>query len=328
MKHPLLRPLLIVLALAGLPGFAAAKSFDTEVKKFIDQMVAEHDFDREYLDELFAKVETRDRVLELISRPAEKAKPWHEYRDIFLQPERITAGVQFWKENEQLIGDVATHWGVAPEIVVAILGVETYYGRLTGGFPVLDTLATLAFEYPPRSKFFRSELEQFLLLTREENVDPSGAIGSYAGAMGAPQFISSSYRRYAVDTNEDGRRDLWSDWNDIVGSVANYFSEHGWKEGEPVVARVNIISRSGALLAEKNSLKLAHSVESLREHGVEFSKLPPCNEKLAIFSLDARDGKEYWVGFKNFYVITRYNHSPLYAMAVYDLSREIRQRIQ
>ena len=170
-----------------------------------------------------------------MSRPAERVVPWFEYRNIFMTEERIAAGVRFWTEHAATLEQVAERYGVAPEMIVAIVGIETYFGTRMGKYRVLDALATLAFAYPPRAAFFASELESFLLLTREEQVDPTAALGSYAGAMGAGQFIPSSYRAYAVDADADGKRDLWTDWDDVFGSVANYFAKHGWRTGEPVM---------------------------------------------------------------------------------------------
>ena len=192
-----------------------------DVESFIDTMVSQHDYDRETLLDILGEAEKQQSVLDAISRPAEKTLNWSEYRQIFLTPERIDAGAQFWRDNRQALEEIAQRTGVPVEMLVGIIGVETYYGRITGGYRVLDALATLAFYYPPRSKFFRKELEQFLLLVREEGMDAADAVGSYAGAMGRPQFMPSSYRAYAVDSTGDGKRDIWNDWKDVAGSIAN-----------------------------------------------------------------------------------------------------------
>ena len=221
--------LALSFAAAGQQADAAARG------AFIDRMVERHGFDRAELTALVDAAVIEQSILDAMARPAERVVPWFEYRNIFLTEERIAAGVRFWTEHAAALEEVAERYGVAPEMIVSIVGIETYFGTRMGRYRVLDALATLAFAYPPRASFFASELESFLLLTREEEVDPTAALGSYAGAMGAGQFIPSSYRAYAVDADADGRRDLWSNWNDVFGSVANYFSKHGWRTGEPVM---------------------------------------------------------------------------------------------
>lgn len=306
-------------ATAERPGFAA----HPEVETFIGEMVQRHDMDRGELTELFAEAQLREDILRAISRPAE-AKPWHEYRPIFLTQSRIDGGVAFWKEHEDILARVEKAFGVDAQVIVAIIGVETRYGGNTGSYRVIDALSTLAFEYPPRAKFFRSELEHFLLLTREERVDRREARGSYAGAMGHGQFISSSYRHYAVDFDGDGRRDLWNSREDIIASVANYLSVHGWQLGAPVAEQVQPSSTPAAELTGAG-IKPSLPVADLRAAGIPSRQAPGDDTLAALVSLEQRDGPEYWLGFNNFYVITRYNRSPLYAMAVYQLSEEIRK---
>jgi membrane-bound lytic murein transglycosylase B len=307
---------------------AAVANYDREAVEaarasFIERMVAQHDFERDALTELLAQAEIDTRVLAAISRPAERVVPWHEYRLIFLTNERIRGGVEFWQAREAQIAAASREYGVDPEVLVAILGVETYFGRIMGNYRVLDSLATLAFAYPPRSPFFTSELENFLLLGREESVDVLSAMGSYAGAMGAGQFIPSSYRAYAVDGSGNGRRDLWSDWDDILGSVANYFKVHGWRAGEPVVAQATRSPRA-ADHRPSNRLELDQTVASLSELGYVFASDLPGNARAAVWSFDGGNNEtQYWVGYQNFYVITRYNRSPMYALAVYQLSQAI-----
>jgi len=293
-------------------------------REFVDRMVQEHGFDRSALTSVFDAAEIDQRILDAISRPAERVVPWHEYRNIFLTEERIAAGVQFWLDNAGAIERIAAEYGVAPEMIVGIIGVETFFGRIMGRYRVIDSLATLAFAYPPRSRFFSSELEHFLLLTREEGVDVFEPMGSYAGAMGAGQFIPSSYRAYAVDANGDGRRDIWTDWEDVIGSVANYFKEHGWRAGQPVAdAATRPSSWSGPEPA--NRLELNATVGSLSELGYEFEPRLPSAAPAAVFSFEAEGGgSEYWVGYHNFHVITRYNRSPKYALAAHQLSQAIR----
>jgi membrane-bound lytic murein transglycosylase B len=215
---------------------------------------------------------------------------------------------------------------VPPEILAAILGVETYYGRLTGSYRVLDALATLAFDYPPRSKFFMDELAQYLLLSRELHLDPLSLKGSYAGAMGAPQFMPSNYRRYAVDADADGRIDLWSNWSDVCASVGNYLKEHGWNPGEPVLSEATVDPVKAADL-DGRTLALDDTVASLKAKGVDFDTSLPADAPALLIAADEPDGVHWRVGYNNFYAITRYNHSALYAMAVYELAAAVKQQV-
>jgi membrane-bound lytic murein transglycosylase B len=271
--------------------------------------------------DLLGQARFRSDIIEAMRRPAE-AKPWYKYRPIFVTMARTRAGVQFWRSNEALLERAEREYGVAPEIIVAIIGVETRYGGYTGKHRVLDALSTLAFGYPKRAPFFRKQLEEFLLLTREEEVDPLKAKGSYAGAMGMPQFIPSSYREYAVDFDADGKRDLWNSTADAIGSVANYFRRHGWRDGEQVTLKARVRQRPDDALAEAG-LKPSLPMQRLAGMGVEVKDSPPGDTLVSLVRLENRNGEEYWLGLQNFYVITRYNHSALYAMAVYQLSREI-----
>ncbi len=301
----------------------------SEVKGFIEEFARQHQHPQSSLETLFENVVKQTQVLDKIQRPVEKKINWQRYRSIFITPQRISEGLQFWMRNEQALAAAQRRFGVPPEIIVAIIGVETFYGRYMGKYPVLDTLVTLAFDYPPRQGFFRSELEHFLLLVQEEQLDPLAIKGSYAGAMGIGQFISSSYRRYAVDFDEDGIRDLWGSNEDAIGSVANYFKRHGWRPDQPVTAPVAIQGdRYTALLGR--GLKPVTLVSNLSQYDVEINtedySLP--QEKVTLLELKNDHSAEYWVGFNNFYVITRYNHSHVYAMAVYQLSQQLKQGIQ
>ena len=315
----------ILPALILLFSCQPASAIDTDrpnVKSFIDKMVEEHSYDRAKLESVLAEAESKESILEAIARPAERTLEWHEYRDIFLKSERIEAGAAFWKENESELQRISDSTGVSIEILVGIIGVETYFGRITGNYRVLDALSTLAFDYPPRSKFFTSELEHFLLLVREEGMEAADATGSYAGAMGRPQFMPSSYRAYAVDSTEDGKRDIWTNWSDVIGSVANYFVRHGWVADKPVVASATLGAQwSGE--TPKNQLKADETVTSLSHQGVLFSTELPGDEKSQLITLVGDDGDEYWVGFHNFFVITRYNRSVMYALAVHQLGQAI-----
>lgn len=291
----------------------------SDVQQFIDEMVEKHGFDREDLMSKFSSAQKLDGVLEAIAKPAEKVLTWREYRPIFVTSKRIRRGNKFIKQHQQALQRAEEEYGVPAEIITAIIGVETYYGRLSGKTQVFDSLVTLGFDYPPRSSFFLSELEQYLLLTREENVDVKAIRGSYAGAMGMPQFISSSYRRYAVDFDGDGKRDLWNNTEDVIGSVANYFKIHGWKSGAPVVVPARV---DGEIEKTRNKLKPHTSIADLASKGVFPKDAVDEDVNATVITLEGKRGTEYWLGLDNFYVITRYNHSAMYAMAVYQLSQK------
>lgn len=292
------------------------------VRQFVDTMVSKHSYDRAYLISVLGSAEVKPAILEAISKPAEKTLSWAQYRRIFLTRERIDAGAVFWKEHEDDLRRISSETGVPSDILVAIIGVETYFGRITGKHRVLDALTTLAFDYPPRSAFFLRELEEFLLLVREEQMAPTDATGSYAGAMGAPQFMPSSFRAYAVDANADGKRDIWSDWQDVIGSVANYFVAHKWISGRPVAVSASLAAEwQGPVPA--NTLSANETVASLKAMGVQFATDLAGDQKGQLLTFDGDDGDEHWVGFHNFFVITRYNHSPMYALSVYQLGQEI-----
>ena len=315
------------LALTVAGNAAAIDTTRPEIGKFIEEMVAQHGFDRERLTAILASAESQPRIIESISKPAERTLTWGQYRNIFMTPERVTAGAEFWREHRDALMKISDDTGVAPEILVGIIGVETYFGRITGNYRVLDALVTLSFDYPPRSRFFRRELEQFLLLTDEEQMDPAEATGSYAGAMGAPQFMPSSYRAYAVDASHDGKRDIWSDWQDVIGSVANYFLRHGWERGGDIVSRATLAdSWHGS--APDNSLETTATVDSLSSDGVLFATDLAGNAPSSLLKLDGSEGDEYWVGFHNFFVITRYNRSVMYALAVVQLGRDVAAEVE
>lgn len=307
----------VVLAKQNITDF----SQNEDVQAFIEEVSQKHGFKKDELKKLFAKVEFKQKIIDAITRPAE-SKPWYEYRPIFVTETRITEGVKFWNEHQDELERAHQEYGVPPEIIVAIIGVETRYGRHKGGHRVMDSLSTLAFGYPKRAKFFRQELEQYLLLAREENLDPLSINGSYAGAMGKAQFISSSYRNYAVDFDGDGKRDLWNNTSDAIGSVANYFKRHKWQPDGPITTPAIVGSNHIKVLVEKG-IKPHSTVAELRKRGVTPKTKVDPNEMGALIELQNRAGREYWLGLNNFYVITRYNHSPLYAMAVYQLGQAI-----
>jgi membrane-bound lytic murein transglycosylase B len=294
-----------------------------EVQAFINEMVEQHGFDRTYLENKFTEAKKIDSILESIAKPAEKKLTWKQYRPIFVTNKRSNKGKAFMKEHGVILERAEKEYGVPVEIITAIIGVETYYGKHTGKYTVFDSLTTLGFDYPPRSKFFKSELKEFLLLSKEEDISVEDMTGSYAGAMGMPQFISSSYRRYAVDFDGDGKRDLWNSMPDVIGSVANYFSEHGWEKGKTIVHSARV--EDASIVKEENELKPYVSIAELQEQGVHINQDQGLdkNAQVTLLKFAGKKGDEYWVGLNNFYVITRYNHSSLYAMAVQQLSEKI-----
>lgn len=324
--HRRLRSLAVLLAVSLL-GCAHAETNSADAKafqSFAQQMAALHGFDATAIEHLLAQSQRQQDILDAISTPAE-ALPWYRYRKIFLQEPRIRQGLVFWKQNTAALERASQQYGVPSQIIVAIIGVETRYGSNRGHHRVIDSLRTLAFDYPPRSQFFRSELEQYLLLSREEGFDPLQPEGSYAGAMGIPQFISSSYRKYAVDFNHDGRRDLWDQPVDAIGSVANFFRQHGWEQGEPIVVPARVTGDAWRGRTDPK-LQADSSIGELRKLGVTAERALPPTQPVGLVTLQAKEGPQYWLGLPNFYVITRYNHSALYAMAVYQLSQALLQR--
>lgn len=310
------------IVLYGFYGLAAANyEKRPEVIAYVDELVAEHGFERAALLSLFADVEKKQAILDAISRPAEKVKPWHEYREIFVTPARIEQGIEFWREHTDVLARAEAEFGVPAYIIVSIIGVETRYGRNTGSYRVVDALSTLGFDYPPRATFFRKELTQFLLLAREEGRDPLTLTGSYAGAMGYGQFIPSSYRAYAIDFDGDGKRDIWRNSADAIGSVANYFKRHGWRTDGPVVVAADPLDTRVDAIAN-DALALNHTVGKIRGMGVSMPAYGD-DEPAMLIKLDGARGPEYWVGLQNFYVITRYNRSSMYALAVHQLGEAI-----
>jgi len=328
-----LRAIPVVIALfaacVGLPGQAQGVGFDLtrpEIRAFIDEASKRDKLDRAGVQKILAKAEPQPKIIELMTRPAEKVSPWWEYRARFMTEQRIAEGAQFWRQHREVLERISLERGVAPEYIVAIIGVETFYGRITGRFRVLDALMTLAFDYPPRQDFFRSELENFLLLAKEEEVDPLKALGSYAGAMGAPQFMPSSYRNFAVDGGADGKRNLFKDWDDVFASIANYFREHGWQTGAPVLAET-ILDPDPVFQIDPRNLDLNETIGSLTNKGVRASVAMPADTKAVLISAEQQDGPAYRIGFNNFYVITRYNRSVRYGMAVHDLAQAVSARV-
>lgn len=297
----------------------------SDVQQFIAEVAQRRGIPASDIEKLIAQGRHQPRIIEIMTRPAEGVLRWYEYSEKLVTAERMDAGARFWNENRATLEQVQQRTGVDAAYIVAIIGIETSYGRNKGSWRVLDALLTLGFDYPPRAKFFKSELEQFVLLTREEKLDPTAVLGSYAGAMGGPQFMPSSYRNYALDGDGDGRRDLFDNWNDVIASVANYFAVHGWQRGAPVLTEASAPADLAATLDRRN-LDLKDTVGTLRMRNVvvdgKFDDATP----VILLPAELRDRPNVRVGFRNFYVITRYNRSILYAMAVNDLATAIRQQ--
>lgn len=315
----------IALALTACGAGAATATLKPEVESFIDEMAVKHGFERRSLQALFRDAQPRPAVIRAISTPG-TARPWHEFRALYIEERRIAGGVEFWRRNASVLARAAREFGVPEEIIVATIGVETVYGRNTGRFKVLEALAMLAFDYPPRAALFRAELEEFLLLARETGFDARGMRGSYAGAMGIPQFLPSSYRKYAVDFDRDGRADLWNSAADAIGSVANYYRTFGWQGGAPVIVPARAEGEGiEAVLAQ--GIKPHSTIAELKTRGVEPLSTADESALVTLVRVEGDNGPEYWLGLQNFYVITRYNRSVNYALAVYGLARELRARM-
>ncbi|MEQ3762234.1 MAG: lytic murein transglycosylase B [Alcanivorax sp.] len=303
------------LAVAGYDTHPRVDEFTAEVQKDYGIPAAE-------VKQWLTQAEKMDSVLEAIQRPAEGTMNWARYQDIFLTEKRTNAGKNFLENQAEVLQAAEDKYGVPKEIITAIIGVETYYGTRQGSYRVLDSLSTLAFDYPKRPLFWR-ELKAMFALARDEGVDPGTIKGSYAGAMGYGQFIPTSYLAYAVDGDGDGKRDLWGNPIDAIHSVANYFKVHGWKTGEPVTQRVKVSGDSYEPLVNV-SRKPQHVVSDLTKAGVTLT-YPVAGDKPAnLIKLEGKQGDEFWLGEYNFYVITQYNHSKLYAMAVYQLSESLK----
>ena len=317
---------LLAMVLAFAPPAALAQNYAAreEVRRFITDMVEQHGFSLGELVTLFSKVRHQSGVIRAIAAPAESAqRSWQAYRSRFLNPARIEAGAQFHQRYAQALERASKLYGVPEEIIVAIIGVETVYGRNVGGYRVIDALATLAFDYPPRAEYFRGELEQFLLHARQESVDVLGLKGSYAGAIGIPQFMPGSYRRYAVDFDGDGKRDLSGSAADALGSVANFLKEHGWQRAQPIAFTARVLGeRFRTLLA--SGIKPVYRGADLASFEVSAEEKFDPELGVALIALETPgQAPEYWIGLENFYVLTRYNRSSFYAIAVLELAREI-----
>ena len=317
---------LLISCLWGALSCAADNYADhPAARALVDELVREQGFDREQLMQVFAQARRQEKILDAIARPAEKTKPWYEYREIFLNRKREEQGLEFYTRHRDTLLRAERETGVAAEIIVAIIGVETYYGRVAGSYRVIDALSTLAFDYPRRSAFFTEELKSYLLLTRDQGFDPLQLKGSYAGAMGYGQFMPSSFLAYAVDFDGDGIIDIWNNPVDAIGSVANYIKRHGWRSGETVVVAADVRGDVPVdwFVRNRSDLVPEHTVAAFVEAGV-IPRQPLDPQALAIaMDFELERGLEYWLGLHNFYVITRYNHSAMYAMSVYQLGRRL-----
>ena len=313
-------------ALAAAAPACGQRPLRPEIESFIDEMALKHAFDRPSLRRIFRQAQPRPAVIRAISTPG-TARPWHEFRALYIEERRLAGGIEFWRQNAAALARARREYGVPEEIIVATIGVETVYGRNIGRFKVLEALSMLAFDYPPRAPLFRAELEEFLLLTRETGFDALATRGSYAGAMGIPQFLPSSYRKYAVDFDGDGRPDLWGSAADAIGSVANYYRAFGWHTGAATVVEAQAAGDEvESVLAE--GIKPHARIADLRRRGIV--PLAPVDEEApaAVVRVEAESGPQYWLGLQNFYVITRYNRSVNYALVVHELARELRARMR
>ena len=317
-----LRLLVLAFILCATKGAYADYSNNALVQDFIREMVMEEGFDEGELQGLFAQVEKKDSIINAMNRPAEKVLTWGEYRKIFLRQARIESGGDFWRRNQQVLTEAESEFGVPAHVIVAIIGVETLYGGNTGSYRVIDALSTLAFDYPARAPFFRSELKEFLILSREQKQSPLILKGSYAGAMGLGQFMPSSYRAYAADYDKDGFIDIWSNEADAIWSVANYLSHHGWQVDQ-TIAHPAVLSGQLDAQVINQGLRPEHSLQQLQQAGLRPEMQLSPDLMATAMMLVGDGGDEYWIGMHNFYVITRYNHSKLYAMAVFQLAEEI-----
>jgi membrane-bound lytic murein transglycosylase B len=301
------------------------------IKNFIAKMVADYHFNNAKLAALFKKVHLNQRVIDLMNTPYE-AKPWYLYKKHFIQAKRIQQGALFWRQHQHILATVARRTGVPAEYIVAIIGIESHYGKRQGHFPALEVLYTLSFHYPRRAPFFQNELKEYLLLCRDQNWDPLTIQGSYAAALGQAQFMPSSYRAYAKAYDGNKRINLFNHDADIIASVANYFYIHGWQRHQPIASKAIVTGNKYQQLPiqDRNSKisKPTMTLQKLQQFGVHSKPAYPVNYKATFMRFDLKKGNTYWLGYNNFYVITRYNTSKLYALAVYQLATSIKQQYQ
>jgi membrane-bound lytic murein transglycosylase B len=293
-----------------------------DVQRFIHQMVSQHHFDKNQLIAILKNAQYQPQIIESMEKPYEK-KTWDVYKNLFLKPERVQAGIAFWQANQKALDRAEREYGVPANIIVAIIGVETLYGKFQGNYRVLDALTTLAFYYPKRSPYFTKELAEYLLLCREQQVPATHFTGSYAGAIGKPQFMPSSYRFYAVDFTGNGKRDLINDDEDAIGSVANYFHKHGWTLNSEVAQPAHIKGFAYQRI-RTNTRSPSYGLQHLMAAGIKpNSPIAGHPQRAGLIELTTPQGPEYWLAYPNFYVITRYNSSPQYALVVYLFAQQL-----
>ena len=314
----------VILSAIAFNFYSVQASTDQEAEKnlLIDELIQEHGFDEQYVLNIFENMKFLPELIESISRPAERTKTWPEYRKIFVTNKRIAAGVLFAKQHEEIINRAASEMGIPKKILLGILGVETSFGRIQGNYKVVDSLYTLATGYPPRSKFFRSELINLFYLCREEGFSILDIKGSYAGAMGAPQFISSSYRNYAVDGNADGKVDLFNSWDDVLMSIGNYLKENGWEASGPIYSRYPVNELILSKLSSK-TIRPTSTIQDLLDEGIRIDGFEK-DDIAQLIRLDGFDDRDdSYIGHHNFYVITTYNRNVMYALVVIQLGEAI-----
>lgn len=313
----------LALLTHGLSHADRAFTQRQDVQKFINSMVKQYHFNRQELMAVMNEVQLQPQIIESMEKPYEK-KTWDVYKQLFLTPQRLQGGLEFWKANQATLAKAEKQYGVPAHIIVAIIGVETLYGKNQGNYRVIDALSTLAFNYPKRSRFFTKELSEFLLLCREHRVKPTQYMGSYAGAMGKPQFMPSSYRNFAADFTNNPRKDLMNDDQAVIASIANYFHKHGWKNNQGI-AQPAQVKGYGIKRINTNYRSAAYSMRQLAAAGVKpLTAALNQPQKVGLIELTTQTGREYWLAYPNFYVITRYNSSPQYALAVYLLSQQLK----
>lgn len=298
-----------------------------DAQAVIDELVREEGLSRESLETVLSSASYQQSIVDAMNRPAERVLTWADYRNIFMGENRISGGAEFWRNNADVLQQAEDEFGVPARYIVAIIGVETLYGRITGNYRVIDALSTLAFDYPARSTFFRSELKHFLTFTAEHQRDPLTFNGSYAGAMGLGQFMPSSYRNYARDYSGDGFADLWENPADAIWSVANYLQSHGWQRGGLVAEKVSLNDDFNRDLIS-DELRPQYDLSTLREAGLQDSGQNSGAARATLLAMQGASGEEYWLGFQNFYVITRYNISGLYALAVFQVADAVAERYE
>lgn len=325
-KFNILMGYLVVLSFTFTSDTVQAKDdLSLRLQSFANQMTKEHQFDGEEVLKTLQNLQVNKNIIAKMNRPAESL-PWHRYRPIWMKDKRISGGVDFYLKYKTTLEKAEKQYGVDKMLIVAIIGIESFYGSHQGTYPVLDALYTLGFHYPKRSAFFKSELEQYFLLARQQKWKLPDIKGSYAGAMGMGQFISSSYRSYGVDFNQDGKVDLFNSPVDMIGSVANYFKKHGWKKDEFVAKKVNLNSRQADQWVQKE-LQLSRRLSDLEKSGIVADEIKNKDAKIAVFAFRQKNSNEHWLVANNFYSITRYNHNAMYALAALQLSGAIKEKI-